>query len=107
MAEVQYAPMSYDKFYSLRKHNSETSFDHLTFPNRRDSFEHRPSPAPSSFTDSPRNSSTSISTVSSCGSYFESVDKPSSLDTYEVEETFSFPSYDGFKNNDKPTFIHL
>ncbi|KAF3938529.1 hypothetical protein ABW19_dt0207546 [Dactylella cylindrospora] len=109
MAEVQYAPMSCDKLYSPRRINSEPNFDHLTFPpHKLESLETRMSSAPSTATDSPRNSVTSISTVSSCGSYFDSASNQSSLDPYEAEDTFSFPTYDDFNTTStKPTFIHL
>ncbi|EPS40910.1 hypothetical protein H072_5179 [Dactylellina haptotyla CBS 200.50] len=110
MAEVQYAPMSYDKFYSPRRINSAPNFDHLTYPpQKQESFEARMASAPSTATDSPRNSLTSISTVSSCGSYFDTASNQSSIDPYEAEDTFSFPTYDDYNttNSDKPTFIHL
>ncbi|EWC45948.1 hypothetical protein DRE_04741 [Drechslerella stenobrocha 248] len=109
MAEVQYAPMSCDKFYAPRRINSAPNFSHLTFPPQRpESFEAQMASAPSTATDSPRNSVTSISTVSSCGSYFDTASNQSSIDPYETEDTFSFPTYDDFgSNSDKPTFIHL
>ncbi|KAF3197204.1 hypothetical protein TWF679_003484 [Orbilia oligospora] len=110
MAEVQYAPMSYDKFYAPRRSNSEPNFDHLSYLSHKpESFEARMASSSSTATDSPRNSLTSISTVSSCGSYFDSASNQSSIDPYEAEDTFSFPSYDDFSANDsdKPTFIHL
>ncbi|KAK6541023.1 hypothetical protein TWF694_008403 [Orbilia ellipsospora] len=112
MAEVQYAPMSYDKFYAPRRINSEPNFDHLTYPphQKSESFEARMASASSTSTDSPRNSVTSLSTVSSCGSYFDTASNQSSIDTYETEDTFSFPTYDDYNttsNSDKPTFIHL
>ncbi|KAF3919743.1 hypothetical protein ABW20_dc0107686 [Dactylellina cionopaga] len=110
MAEVQYAPMSHDKFYSPRRINSEPNFNHLTYPPlKRESFEAQMASAPSVVTDSPRNSVTSISTVSSCGSYFDTASNQSSIDPYEPEDTFSFPTYDDYSNtsSDKPTFIHL
>ncbi|KAK6336390.1 hypothetical protein TWF696_001950 [Orbilia brochopaga] len=108
MAEVQYAPMSYDKFYTPRRINSEPNFSHLAFPsNKPESYEAQMASSSSTATDSPRNSVTSISTVSSCGSYFDNASNQSSLDQCEADEPFSFPSYDDFTASDKATFIHL
>ncbi|EGX47280.1 hypothetical protein AOL_s00088g56 [Orbilia oligospora ATCC 24927] len=109
MAEAQCASTSYDKVYTPQPINSELNFDYLAFPPPNPIyFGGRMASASSPLTNSPRTSVTSISTISSWGSYFETAGNQSSLSPYETEDTFTFPAcYDYNPASEKLTFIHL